>query len=75
MQAKIGREKDSESALQRLRGKNADILAESAEIRASFLLYICLMHYLYYLDSTRGVVRETCVQISKHQALQYTENL
>ncbi|KAL8136070.1 hypothetical protein AgCh_010606 [Apium graveolens] len=31
--AKIGREKDSESALQRLRGKNADISAESAEIR------------------------------------------
>ncbi|KAK1403504.1 Sugar transporter ERD [Heracleum sosnowskyi] len=31
--AKIGREKDSESALQHLRGKNADILAESAEIK------------------------------------------
>ncbi|KAL1811802.1 hypothetical protein ACET3Z_021867 [Daucus carota] len=31
--AKIGREKDSESALQRLRGKNTDISAESAEIR------------------------------------------
>lgn len=74
MQAKIGREKDSESALQRLRGKSADILTESAETRASFLLYACLMHYLYYLDSARGVVMDTCVHVSEGQARQYLEN-
>lgn len=38
LQAKIGRGKDCESALQRLRGNNADISEESAEIRVMFLL-------------------------------------
>ena len=32
-QAKIGREKECEAALQRLRGENADISLEAAEIR------------------------------------------
>ena len=33
MQAKIGREKEFESALQDLRGKDADISKDAAEIR------------------------------------------
>jgi SP family sugar porter-like MFS transporter len=33
LQAKIGREIECEAALQRLRGKNADISQEAAEIR------------------------------------------
>ena len=73
MQAKIGREKDSESALQRLRGKNADISAESAEIRVRFLLYISLM-YLFYMESSRCVAMDTCVQVFKGLIRQYIEN-
>lgn len=38
VQAKIGREKDCEVALQRLRGENANISLEVAEIRVSFKL-------------------------------------
>ncbi|XP_074355901.1 sugar transporter ERD6-like 5 [Apium graveolens] len=53
-QAKIGREKDSESALQGLRGKNADISAESAEIRASFLLYYRFNDYMETLEQLSG---------------------
>jgi len=33
LQAKVGRMKESESALQRLRGKHADIYQEATEIR------------------------------------------
>ena len=33
MQAKVGRQKDFEAALQRLRGKNADISEEKDEIQ------------------------------------------
>lgn len=36
LQAKIGRERECETALQRLRGENADISQEAAEIRVSF---------------------------------------
>lgn len=74
VQAKIGKKKDSESALQCLRGKNADISAESAEIRASFLLYIFLMYYLCYMDSARGVMLDNCVHVYKGQTRRYIEN-
>lgn len=36
-QAKVGLEKEFEVALRRLRGKDADVSAEAAEIKASFL--------------------------------------
>jgi SP family sugar porter-like MFS transporter len=38
-QAKIGREKECEAALQRLRGENADISQEAAEIRVTSSLH------------------------------------
>lgn len=37
LQAKVGREKELETTLQRLRGKNADISMESAHIRVKLL--------------------------------------
>ncbi|KAH7543133.1 hypothetical protein FEM48_Zijuj02G0151000 [Ziziphus jujuba var. spinosa] len=40
LQAKVGREKESEAALQHLRGKKTDISQEAAEIRVSFALKI-----------------------------------
>lgn len=36
LQAKIGKEKEFETALQRLRGRNADISQEVADIRVNF---------------------------------------
>lgn len=39
LQAKVGREKECEAALQRLRGENADISWESAEIRVTSSLH------------------------------------
>jgi SP family sugar porter-like MFS transporter len=36
LQAKIGKEAELEAALQRLRGKNADISQEAADIRVIF---------------------------------------
>lgn len=33
LQAKVGRLKESDSSLQRLRGKNADVYQEATEIR------------------------------------------
>jgi SP family sugar porter-like MFS transporter len=36
LQAKIGKEAEFEAALQRLRGKNADISQEAADIRVIF---------------------------------------
>lgn len=36
LQAKVGRMKDFEAALQILRGENADISEEAAEIRVKF---------------------------------------
>jgi SP family sugar porter-like MFS transporter len=36
LQAKIGKEPELEAALQRLRGKNADISQEAADIKVTF---------------------------------------
>ena len=36
LQAKIGKEPELEAALQRLRGKNADISQEAADIKVNF---------------------------------------
>lgn len=53
VQAKIGRGRDCESALQRLRGKNADISEESAEIRVTFWLHFCESTFLFPLVLVR----------------------
>ena len=39
LQAKIGKEKELEAALQRLRGKNVDISQEATYIRVTFQLH------------------------------------
>lgn len=44
LQAKIGKAKECEDALQRLRGANADISDEAEEIRVSSKLYIHAYH-------------------------------
>lgn len=50
LQAKVGRLKESDSALQRLRGKNADVHQEAAEIRVCnmslFIRMLLLLHKL-----------------------------
>lgn len=43
MQAKRGRHGDFEAALQKLRGKDADISDEAAEIQVLILKYIMLI--------------------------------
>jgi hypothetical protein len=42
LQAKIGKEPELKAALQRLRGKNADISQEAADIRVSFRYYVLM---------------------------------
>lgn len=41
-QAKIGREKELETTLQRLRGENTDVAQEATEIRVTFQLQTSL---------------------------------
>jgi hypothetical protein len=46
LQAKIGKEKELEAALQRLRGKNVDISQEATYIRVTFQLHNFMTLYL-----------------------------
>ena len=45
LQAKIGKEPELKAALQRLRGKNADISQEAADIRVIFRFYVLMTVY------------------------------
>lgn len=46
VQAKIGKEPELEAALQHLRGKNADISQEAADIRVTFRFCVLMRVYL-----------------------------
>ena len=46
LQAKIGKEKELEAALQHLRGKNMDISQEATYIRVTFQLHNFMTLYL-----------------------------
>ena len=46
LQAKIGKEKELEATLQRLRGKNVDISQEATYIRVTFQLHNFMTLYL-----------------------------
>lgn len=52
-QAKVGREKECEASLQRLRGKNTDYSQEAAEIKVSFELNTSMSNYSSALDLMR----------------------
>lgn len=47
LQAKIGKEKELEAALQHLRGKNADISQEAADIRVTLGFFVSCTLYLF----------------------------
>jgi hypothetical protein len=50
-QAKMGKEPELEAALQRLRGKNADISQEAADIKVTFRFRVLMS--VFYINLTR----------------------
>jgi hypothetical protein len=54
LQAKIGNEPELEAALQRLRGKNADISQETADIRVTFRF--CVLMSVSSINLSRGKI-------------------
>lgn len=82
-QSKIGLEKEVEASLQRLRGKNADISTEAAEIKVTdwskmsneqCCLHVCPFHIFLLKSSSRRVAMTEISPLSNRNLLKQFSN-